>query len=676
MATEAETITALKQCEECIASHISFVLQGGAGSGKTESLKELLLYIKRANPSARVICITHTNAAVREILSRVGDQYTVCTIHSFLYHLIGRYKKNIKTVIDQLFLVPLMERKEQPGNMSEKDYAAKEYECYKKLYQKCAATLFSKYRETSPPVCGKRNYDKGPCAFNHLLNEKIGALNARISASILEKDATSIYYNETKFNNFKKLSYGHDGLLILFHLLFRKYPLLGKIISDRYDYIFVDEYQDTQKDVLSDLLDLSSHSPLTVGLFGDSMQTIYEDGVGEVDSYITTGVLKAIYKPDNYRCSYEVINFINPMRSDVIEQHVAFKKLESGQMEIESDRHGIVKTLYTVVDKKPSSHSAADEKEQYYKLIDDMISKALVIAPDSKILILTNKAIAEKNGFSHLYQVFDDRYSDVKEHMEDYLQTIQALEIGEICNLYGQGNYNTVISSVRKSGYVVKTVADKQALHDALLKLLEDKDLSLAEAIEKAIELKLIKRSETAENSQSYENHFLVTAATDPSYQSFKQLFLEGKNTFTKQKKDKPTYTEEEFKEHKHKLEEEQFIAAICSHNLKFNEVLNYIKYINEETAYITMHKTKGTSIPSVIVVMEEFFWNDYDFSLIYNDSDDPQKQERKKKTQNLAYVSCSRARNNLVCLRVLKSDEIDAFKQKFPLAEEVTFSE
>ena len=70
-----------------------------------------------------------------------------------------------------------------------------------------------------------------------------------------------------------------------------------------------------------------------------------------------------------------------------------------------------------------------------------------------------------------MYQVFDDRYSDVKEHMEDYLQTIQALEIGEICNLYGQGNYNTVISSVRKSGYVVKTVADKQALHDALLKI-------------------------------------------------------------------------------------------------------------------------------------------------------------------------------------------------------------
>ena len=260
--------------------------------------------------------------------------------------------------------------------------------------------------------------------------------------------------------------------------------------------------------------------------------------------------------------------------------------------------------------------------------------------------------------------------------MENYLQNIQAMEIGEICNLYRQKNYNTVISSVRRSGYVVKKAADKKILHDTFFKLLEDKDLSLAQAIEKAIELKLIKRSEMAENLQFSENHFLETITVDPDYQRFKRSFLNGQNTFTKQKKDKPTYTEEEFKEHKHNLVKEQFIAAIRSCNLKFGEILNYIKYINEETGYITMHKTKGTSIPSVIVVMEEFFWTEYDFSLIYREPEDSQKQERKKKTQNLAYVSCSRARNNLICVRVLEPDEIGVFKQRFPRAEEITFFE
>ena len=32
----------------------------------------------------------------------------------------------------------------------------------------------------------------------------------------------------------------------------------------------------------------------------------------------------------------------------------------------------------------------------------------------------------------------------------------------------------------------------------------------------------------------------------------------------------------------------------------------------NEETEYITMHKTKGSSIENVIVVMDECFWKEY----------------------------------------------------------------
>ena len=50
-----ETMIAIDACKEHIASHKSFVLRGGAGSGKTESLKELLLYLYQSNPNAKVI---------------------------------------------------------------------------------------------------------------------------------------------------------------------------------------------------------------------------------------------------------------------------------------------------------------------------------------------------------------------------------------------------------------------------------------------------------------------------------------------------------------------------------------------------------------------------------------------------------------------------------------------
>ena len=80
---------------------------------------------------------------------------------------------------------------------------------------------------------------------------------------------------------------------------------------------------------------------------------------------------------------------------------------------------------------------------------------------------------------------------------------------------------------------------------------------------------------------------------------------------------------------------------------------LNYTRYLNEETEYITMHKTKGTSIPSVIVVMEEYFWNEYDFSLIHSQSIEG-KSKKRNDSQKSIYVACSRAKNNLICIRVL----------------------
>ena len=156
----ADTKTAIAECKECIDTHTSFVLRGGAGSGKTESLKELLLYIQKTKPSAKVVCITYTNAAVDEIINRVGDQYPISTIHAFLYNLIGNYKSNIKAVIGELFYVPLMVRGQQEDGVPDTVYKKTEHEKYKTIYKKYAKVLFSICRENADKECGKREYDK------------------------------------------------------------------------------------------------------------------------------------------------------------------------------------------------------------------------------------------------------------------------------------------------------------------------------------------------------------------------------------------------------------------------------------------------------------------------------------------------------------------------------------
>ena len=155
-----EKLTVLEQVYSCIKENKNFVLQGGAGSGKTESLKRVLEHISTVYPDKKIACITHTNLAVDEIISRVGNNdYTISTIHSFLNNLIKDYKKNIHQVIDQIFILKKVE------NLEHKEY--------KKCYEKYASTFHTLTKETVSRVVGKRIYDKEQEKYNNELNKKI-----------------------------------------------------------------------------------------------------------------------------------------------------------------------------------------------------------------------------------------------------------------------------------------------------------------------------------------------------------------------------------------------------------------------------------------------------------------------------------------------------------------------
>ena len=669
MATET-TITAVDQCKKCIDNKRSFVLQGGAGSGKTESLKELLIYISQTNPKAKVMCITHTNVAVNEIQSRTGNAFPVSTIHSFLNSIIKDYKKNIHTIIGELFLIPEFVASEKNEDISEKEYKKNEHERYKKSYEKYADKHYQMTRESAPKVTGKREYDKDPESFNKILNDGIKNINKKIDEKISSKDYSAIEYNDTKFDSLKDLTFGHDGLLKIFHLLINKYPLLSKMIADRYDYIFIDEYQDTNAEIVCDLIHVSQNSKLTLCLFGDSMQSIYSDGVGNVDEYVGDSLI-AIPKPDNYRCAYEVISFVNPLRLDGLKQEVAFKTNAKGEIETEESRHGFAKVLYSICEQKPNSHSSEEEKAIYQSKIDVLISKAKEYCPTAKILMLTNKAIAEKNHFQNLYKVFDDRYYDVGDHMEKYLSSIQVLEFCDICNAYLRGDYNTLIKSIRSNGFVIRSLSDKKTINDIMESITTNKKLSMWKAIELAAEKKLIKLSDSCINKIERERAFVEQYSNDEFYQKFRKLYLDGNNTFNKIKDMIDISSEDIFDDWESVYKKERFINELLSSNLKFYEAMNYSKYLSEETEYITMHKTKGSSIQNVIVVMDEFFWNEYKFSSLYLPESDT-NTNRTLNSKKLIYVACSRAMSGLVCVKVLTLDEVEYFKNTFPNAEEV----
>lgn len=633
----------------------NFVLQGGAGSGKTESLKQILEYITENYPDKKGVCITLTNVAVDEIKARVGEKsnFLVKTIHSFLNDLIKDYKKNIHEVIFEIFKVENIFRNELVVGEDEKEYNKNEHEKYKKLYGKYSGKLFTTTGEKTTKVIGKREYDKEPQKFNNDLNAEADKLNIKILEAIKSIDYNKVKYNETRYNNFKELSFGHDELLYIAFLLFKKHALLGKIVSDKFDFILIDEYQDTNEKVVDIFLNLlPKNNKTTIGFFGDSMQGIYDDGIGDVEQEITEKKLNKIEKEDNYRCSNKVIDFINTIRNDGLKQELAFKDLETID-----DRKGDVKLYYSIYGKKPNAFSSEEDRNEYFDTLNGLITQVSTGNPEAKKLMLTNKSISSELSFSILYQIFNDRYTEVKEEIEKTLERIQLIELYELCSAYKNKNYNFVFAKLKKCGFELKSVKDKIRIKRFLDTLLNSNQ-SAKRVLKFSFDNKLIRESDSYKRYISNKDTFLETLKTNDRFQELETLYISGGNTSARMIEKDATVSDEEFVEFDKNRKKKTFYVELFSENLKFSEVLNYYNYIDENiiSNYITMHKTKGSGIENVMVVMDEYFWNKYNFKSIYDV--DELDLIKKSKNQKLFYVACSRTIKNLVCVRLVSDQE------------------
>lgn len=641
--------------QECINLNKNFVLQGGAGSGKTETLKGTLEYVKNNFPTKKIVCITHTNLAVAEIESRVSSgNYCISTIHSFLNSFIRNFKYNIHSVIAELFLVDQVVRKIGDGGI---EYRTSEFENYKKIYKRYSSQLFLISREVAAKQIGKREYDKNFEIINKELNAKINLLNEIIINDIQKRDYNIIEYNETAFNSFRDLSYGHDGLIDVAYLLFKKYPIFGKILQDKFDYVFIDEYQDTNKKIIEIFLNhLPKNTTTLVGLFGDSMQAIYQDGIGDVNKYIGEKIVR-IEKEDNYRCSSQVVELINCLRVDGLVQKVVLKKNEK-----DSDRQGEVKIYYSIYDNKPNAFSAIDEKENYLKKLDELIQTAKKEFSDSKILMLTNKSVSQKAGFDQLYSVFAKRFQEPKDYIEKTLRKLHFDDLVGILRCYKDKKYNEIFVSLKKSGISIKNIKDKLSLEEKINKVIDSKE-SAFKTLMMAFDLKLIKKSESFESFLDQIDKFHEELANDPDYQKVKKMILSGQGTFAKIRESFPNIEEEEFDECLKKFKKEEFFIDLFSESIPFQEIMKYFSYINEETEFITMHKTKGTGLNNVIVVLDEYFWNEYKFNSIFESE---VNNDIRFKNMKLMYVACSRAKYNLSCVRLVSPNEEAVIKKYF----------
>ena len=599
---EKEVLEAL----QCIKNGENFILEGGAGSGKTYSLISLINALTKELPDIRIVCITYTNNAVAEILSRIeNENLWVSTIHEFIWALIRKYQNEIKDILVELINDENEKNFKKPKEFSE-DLISKEY--FENLYV---------------------DYDE--------------------------------YYSVTP-NDENRVKISHDHILIVAEKMFEKYKKIADILKDIADCIFVDEYQDTSPlvaDILLKHLEQSSKKNV-IGFFGDSMQSIYDDGVDNLNRYS----LKKIVKTQNRRNPRVVIEVANKFRDDDIEQ-IPSEDINAPNMENGAIREGSIKFLY---ENEADDFISIKEKSifEYWNFSD---------GKQTKELRLTHKYNAEMAGFKDLYDLYNSDLiviliSKIKEKIDkenlDSDKTLGklALELKPIFNkvdLLDQINRNeiyqpiySVLEYMSWEGVCEKCRVTKESLMSYKLNGMSgryeansyrDRILRRLDILEEIIELY---------EANKFNDFLRITKFSIRNRND--KIFLKQAIDYLVNEDNKTIEDVLEFAEVKGLLKEDELFSDYILNKgfylwerikkITFNQYRKSVLYLKEFSPICTQHSVKGSEYDNVLLVLESD-WNKYDFNTLFGKgSSNSNVQLRTKK---LFYVCITRAKKNLI---------------------------
>ena len=269
---------AQKKASETISGRV--LVLAGAGSGKTSVLTERIMHlIKEHNVSPDAILgLTFTNKAAKEMRNRISkkignskaSQIPLLTFHSFCLNIL-------KEEIHHLGYT---------GSFSlydEKDKMRLEEEVYENLSNKTE----DKISETS---------------FREGI---VGVLKS---------------YNAVDF----------DGLLELTDKLFKEHPKVLEKYQERFKYIMIDEYQDTNQVQYELICSLTKeHGNLFV--VGDDDQAIYGFRGAKVDHILSFPHDTLVKLEENYRSNQPILDIANAVIGKNSKRHdkILFTKTKS-----------------------------------------------------------------------------------------------------------------------------------------------------------------------------------------------------------------------------------------------------------------------------------------------------------------------------------------------------------
>ena len=619
MATEGLVTTEQLNEFEQIIAHIdngnNFLLSGGAGSGKTYSLVEIIKTIISKDSSSKIACITYTNAAVKEIKERVNNKnLSVSTIHDFLWNNIKNFKQELRSSL--IFLIN---------------------------------------DENTPNIKIKN--------VSHIKNDFFENRDRRIE----------IQYKE--YLRLKEGIISHDELLVLAEYMFRIYPKLCDIVKDRYKYIFIDEYQDTQSNIIKIFLEhfAKTDKKNIIGFFGDSMQAIYENGIGDLDIYkgVEGTQVREVKKHQNRRNPKSIINLANLLRTDALEQTPS-NDLYAPNMIDGQIKDGKILFIYSTNDNIESVRQYLSAN--YNWNFDD--------GKNTKELNLTHNLIAEKAGFEILMNIYDkDQILTYRDRVRKYIKEnnvdidLSSMTFGQVVSILKDSRTGSELKKVLPTNTMQTFIDDQSELYEyacnydynEFLNIYIDKDQLIDDKKqdEKSENKKGSKRDDLIKHLYKLQTN--ITLYTAKKYNEFLRVTdygsissIEDKITLKNNIESLLNVGDKTIREVIIEANDNKIciigdkLEKFISNNkyvydrvkcVKFKEFQKLYEYLEGKTPFSTQHKTKGAEYNNVFVILDNGKWNNYNFENLFLQGG---KVSVLKRTQKIFYVCCTRAKENL----------------------------
>lgn len=593
----------------------------GAGSGKTKVLTTRIAYLieeLKVDPT-NILAITFTNKAAKEMKERVinmlgikGHQIQISTFHSFglsilreNYEKLG-YKSNF-TILDSEDSLSVIKK-----IMKDIGYDIKEYN---------PKAIRSKISGAKNELVDSREYD-------------------RIAATDFEEVIASVYKkyeNKLLINN----SVDFDDLLTLPIILFNNYPDILKKYQEKYKYVLIDEYQDTNQAQYT-LTKMISAKYQNICVVGDDSQSIYS------------------WRGANYR---NILNFekdFHKAKTILLEQNYRSTKniLEAANNVIKNNKMKKEKNLWTDNEEgvKIKYHKASNEKEEaeyvtkeIYRLLEEKI-------PASSIAVLYRTNAQSRNMEEVLlrenipYKVVGSFYFYNRKEIKDLISYLKL-----IYNTYDDASLERIIN-VPKRGIGLKTIENinKKALLEGC---------ALYDAIDSGKELEFKKIIEE-----------LRISSESCSLTELVDLVLE-KTGMKKELEDEDSMEAdirlenlEEFKTITKNFEEKNGIISLEEFLAEISLVSDIEEHKNnsEVITLMTVHSAKGLEFDYVFIIgLEEgiFPHNNSLFEI------DALEEERR-----LCYVAITRAKKSLYLINARKRTiyGIDSYNAPSRFIEEI----